>query len=131
MLLLNSQVVFLKELVVLTQNLYVEPIIFLTGRSVFHSIDISVPPCPLNAKFAVLYLSKFIFRACLVAQMVKNLLPMWRPGFDPWLGRSPGGGYGNPPGESPRTEGPGGLQSMGWQRVEHNLVTKHSTNLYL
>ena len=76
--LLKSQVVFLKKLAVLTQNLSVEPIIFLTGRSVFHSIDISVPPCPLNAKlFAVLYLSKFIFRSCLVAQTVKNLLAMW------------------------------------------------------
>ena len=131
MLLLNSQVVFLKELVVLTQNLYVEPIIFPTGRSVFHSIDISVPPCPLNVKFAVLYLSKFIFRACLVAQMVKNLLPMWETWVRSLVGKIPGGGYGNPPGESPRTEGPGGLQSTGWQRVEHNLATKHSTNLYL
>ena len=40
-------------------------------------------------------------------------------------GRSPGGGNGNPlqlflPGESPRTEEPGGLQSMGLQRVRHN-----------
>ena len=26
----------------------------------------------------------------------------------------------------PRTEGPGGLQSVGWQRVGHDLVTKHS-----
>ena len=89
MLLLNSQVVFLKELVVLTQNLYVEPIIFPTGRSVFHSIDISVPPCPLNAKFAVLYLSKFIFRACLVAQMVKNLLPMWETWVRSLVGKIP------------------------------------------
>ena len=28
----------------------------------------------------------------------------------------------------PRTEEPGGLQSMGWQRVRHNSVTK---NVYL
>ena len=28
---------------------------------------------------------------------------------------------------SPRTEEPGGLQSMGWQRGGHNLVAKHST----
>ena len=27
------------------------------------------------------------------------------------------------PGESPWTEAPGGLQSMGWQRVRHDLVT--------
>ena len=39
-------------------------------------------------------------------------------------GRYPGGGHGNPlaflPGESPRTEEPGGLQSMGSQRVGHD-----------
>ena len=36
------------------------------------------------------------------------------------LGRSPGGGHGTPaflPGEIPSTEEPGGLQSMGFQRV--------------
>ena len=31
------------------------------------------------------------------------------------------------PGESPRTEEPGGLQSMGSQRVGHDRVTKHSS----
>ena len=40
-------------------------------------------------------------------------------------GRSPGEGHGNPlqyscPRESPWTEEPGGLQSMGSQRVGHN-----------
>ena len=39
-------------------------------------------------------------------------------------GRSPGGGHDNPPvvllGESPRREEPGGLQSIGSQRVGHN-----------
>ena len=47
----------------------------------------------------------------------------------PGLGRSPGGGHGNLlklPGESPWTEDPGGLQSMGSQRAEHNRATKHS-----
>ena len=39
--------------------------------------------------------------ASLVAQMVKNLLAMWEtwvgdPGSIPGLGRSPGGGHGNP-----------------------------------
>ena len=39
--------------------------------------------------------------------------------------RSPGGGHGNPlqlflPGESPWTEEPGSLQSMGLQRFGHN-----------
>ena len=30
----------------------------------------------------------------------------------------------------PVTEGPGGLQSMGSQRVGHNLVTKNNNNYY-
>ena len=31
--------------------------------------------------------------------------------------------------EIPWTEETGGLQSMGWQRVGHNLATKHTTPL--
>ena len=34
--------------------------------------------------------------ASLVAQMVKDLPAMRETGFDPWVGRSPGGGHGNP-----------------------------------
>ena len=50
-------------------------------------------------------------------------------GSMPGLGRFPGGGHGNPLqysclGESPRTEEPGGLQSMGSQRVRHDSLTK-------
>ena len=47
-------------------------------------------------------------------------------GLIPGLGRSPREGNGNPhlPGEIPRTEGPGGLQSMGLQRVGHDRATK-------
>ena len=45
-------------------------------------------------------------------------------GSIPGLGRSPGGGCGNPPvflpGEPPWTEEPGRLQSMGSQRVGHD-----------
>ena len=51
----------------------------------------------------------------------------------PGLGRSLGGGHGNPLQYScilawgiPWTEKPGGLQSMGWQRVGHNLATEQS-----
>ena len=53
-------------------------------------------------------------------------------GSVPGLGGSPGGGHGNPlflPGESPWTEEPGGLQSMGSQRVVPNSATKHTTSL--
>ena len=53
-------------------------------------------------------------------------------GSIPGLGRSPGGGHGNPLQysclENPLwTEEPGGLQSMGSQRIGHNWATKHST----
>ena len=46
--------------------------------------------------------------------------------------RAPGGEHGNPlpvflPGESPGTEAPGELQSMGSQRVGHDWATKLST----
>ena len=45
-------------------------------------------------------------------------------GSDPGLGRCPGGGHGNPLQysclENPMTEEPGGLQSLGLQRVGHN-----------
>ena len=55
-----------------------------------------------------------------------------RPGFNPWAGRSPWRREWLPtpvflPGESPWTEEPDGLQSMGLQRVRHDRVTKHST----
>ena len=45
-------------------------------------------------------------------------------GLIPGLGRSPGGGHGNPLRysclEIPQTEEPGGLQSMGLQRIGHD-----------
>ena len=61
----------------------------------------------------------------MVAQVVKNLLAIARDtGSVPGLGRSPGGGHGNPPSilawRIPWTEGPGSKQSMGSQRVRHD-----------
>ena len=51
-------------------------------------------------------------------------------GLIPGLGRSPGGGNGNPLQysclENPMDGEPGGLQSIGLQRVGHNLVTDHA-----
>ena len=52
-----------------------------------------------------------------------------RPGFNPWLGKIPWRRAWQPtpvflPGQSPWTEEPGGLQSMGSQRVGHNWETK-------
>ena len=57
-------------------------------------------------------------RASLVAQMVKNLPAVWETRFDPWVGKIPWQSEWLPtpvflPGESPWTEDPGGLQSMG------------------
>ena len=52
------------------------------------------------------------------------------PGFEPWVGKIPGGRHGSPLQysclESPWTEEPGRLQSMGPQRVGHDWATKHS-----
>ena len=42
-----------------------------------------------------------------------------RRGFDPWVGKIPGGGHGNPlqyPCLNPMTEEPGGLRPMGSER---------------
>ena len=55
------------------------------------------------------------------------------PGSSPGLGRSPGEGNGNPFQYSclgnPWTEEPGRLQSMGLQRVRHNLLSKQQVLL--
>ena len=70
--------------------------------------------------------------ASLVAQLVKNHLQYGRPGFNPWVGKIPWKRTWQPtpvflPGESPWTEEPGGLQSVGSQRVGHNCEIKHRT----
>ena len=57
--------------------------------------------------------------------MAKNPPAIWRPGFDPWVGKIPWRRVWQPtpvylPGESPRTKELGGLQSMGSQRVRHD-----------
>ena len=59
-----------------------------------------------------------------------------RPGFDPWVGKIPWRRAWQPfpvflSGESPWTEDPGGLQSMGLQRVRHNWATKHISSISL
>ena len=64
--------------------------------------------------------------ASLVAQLVKNLPAMQgRPGFNPWFGNIPWRWERLPSpvfwsGESPWTEEPGELQSIGLQRVGHD-----------
>ena len=60
----------------------------------------------------------------LVAQMVKvSAYSAGDPGFDPWVGKIPWRRKWQPtpvllPGESPRTEEPGRLQSMGSQELD-------------
>ena len=64
--------------------------------------------------------------ASLVVQMVKKIcLQCERPVFDPWIGKILWKRAFQPtplflPGESPWTEEPGGLQSIGSQRVRHD-----------
>ena len=70
-------------------------------------------------------------RASLVAQLVKNLPAMRETWVQPLVGKIPWRRAWQPtpvflPGEFPWTEEPGGLQSMGLQRVGHDWATKHS-----
>ena len=70
-------------------------------------------------------------KASLLAQMVKNLPAMRENlGSIPGLGRSPGGRMATHSSilawRIPQTEEPGGLQSMGLQRVRHDWVTNTS-----
>ena len=60
--------------------------------------------------------------ASLVTQMVKNRLQCGGPGFNPWVGKIPWRRAWQPtpvflPGESPWTEEPGELQSIGSARL--------------
>ena len=66
-----------------------------------------------------------------MAQVVKNLPANARDLRDassiPGSGRFPGGEHGNPlqySWRTPWTEEPGELQSVGFQKVRHHLVTK-------
>ena len=68
----------------------------------------------------------------LVAQMVKNLPTLWETLVWSLAWEDPLRRAWQPtpvflPGESPWTKEPGGLQSMGSQRVRHNWATKHCT----
>ena len=59
--------------------------------------------------------------------MVKNPPEMWESGFYPWVGEIPWKRVWQPtpvflPGESPWTEEPNGLQSIGSQRLQLNTA---------
>ena len=85
-----------------------------------------------NLKQRNRYYREVIRRASLVAQTVKNLPVMKETWVWFQFGKIPWKKTWQPisvflPGESPWTEVPGGLQSMGLQRVGHDWVTNHST----
>ena len=72
-----------------------------------------------------------LYWALLVAQMVKNLPSMWETWVWSWAGKILWRRAGQStsvfsPGESTWTEEPGGLQSMGSQRVRPHWATKHT-----
>ena len=76
--------------------------------------------------------------ASLVFHLVKNQPAMRRPQFDSWVGKIPWRRAWQPTPvflsrEFPGTEVPGGRQSVGSQKVRHDLVgvTKHSTHKYM
>ena len=63
-------------------------------------------------------------------------LQFGRPGFDSWAGKVPWRRAWQLtavflPGESPRTEEPGGLPSIGLQRVEHDWAAKHIILIFM
>ena len=71
--------------------------------------------------------------ASFLAQMVKNRLQCRKSGFDPWVGKSPWRRAWQPtpvflPGESPWTEEPDQLQTMGLKRVGHDWATCEHTH---
>ena len=44
---------------------------------------------PGGANYALYFGAPLVAQASLVAQLVKNPPAMWRPGFDPWVGKIP------------------------------------------
>ena len=84
--------------------------------------------CLKTPKFTILFTHALLTRASLAALVVKSLSAnagyIRDAGLIPGSGRSPGGGNGNPLQysclENLMDEEPGGLQSMGSQRVRHN-----------
>ena len=73
--------------------------------------------------------------ASLKAQMVKNPHAMWETWVRSLIGKIPWRRAWQPtlvflPGETPWTEEPGGLRSMGSQRVGHDSATNHTQHVH-
>ena len=83
----------------------------------------------LTIRFTYTY---YCWQASLVAQPVKNMPAMWETwvwslGREDPLEEGMAAHSSIPSWRIPQTEEPGGLQSMGSQRVRHDCMTKHST----
>ena len=69
-----------------------------------------------------------MFQALIRMMVTQVGFPGGSIGFNPWVGKNPGDENGNPLQysclENSWTEELGGLQSMGLQRVGHDLATK-------
>ena len=103
-------------------------------RSPFISVDLFICSCANTSGLLLLLLLQWLYpwSYSLVAQTVKNL-PVGDLGLIPGSWRSPGEGnthFSLLAWRIPWTEEPGGLQSMGSQRVEHDWVTNTFTLLF-
>ena len=83
--------------------------------------------CCWSSDRTVTHITNYLPKMSVVKNLPGNAGDVREVGSIPGSGRSSGGGHGNPlhlflPEES-RTEEPGGLQSMGSQRVRHEWVT--------
>ena len=92
-------------------------------HSYLHNEHTSKTPSKVCVDKAIVFPTVFYgCGASLVAQTVKNLSAMWETWVRSGMGRSPGGGHGNPLQnsclENPNGEERGVLQSMGLQRVD-------------
>ena len=83
----------------------------------------------------------YVIQGSLVAHLIKNpsantgdRLQCRRPSFDPWVRKIPWRRKWQPLQhsclENPMDRGAGGLQSMGSQRVRHDLATKQQQHAY-
>ena len=88
--------------------------------------------CSRNANFP-LWKNNFLLWASQVSLVIKNPpvkqeMPFWSLGWEDFLEQEGTATHSSILGwEIPRTEEPGGLQSMGLQRVGHIWVNEHST----
>ena len=97
--------------------------------------------CPSSENMVYICIYRYIYThiyiwASLVAQTVKSSTTVWKTWVHSQVGKIPRRRAWQPipvfwPGESPWTEEPGKLQSMGLQRVGHDWATKQSTYTYM